>query len=310
MKKILLSSFVLSGILFANQLSYIPLNKSNLSNENGGEKTAIEAYSDGIGIYTAGKFEIDNKAMNELVFSHGETAKKEGKTLKEYVLENGSNKEKELAEKLGNLAENIIPVDGTSCDDKNEYTENDVYINGICKGEIKEYLSYLNDNNKYTLSELKNITQSSNKLFISGKGYLTPTSLGAIFDNKIETSCYYCGFYFSKHIETNNEKSYIMFEIKEIGRIWSSPTDTTSYDSDINLFKKEGENWINISNLLYSVKGKRTFNYFNLNSDWLEPGIYKAERKDNSFSTALPTSTYEGLRTDSEWYIEKPYNIN
>lgn len=45
-------------------------------------------------------------------------------------------------------------------------------------------------------------------------------------------------------------------------------------------------------------------------SDLLEPGIYKAERKDNVFSTGLPHEPYVGLRTDSEWYIEKPYNIN
>jgi hypothetical protein len=135
MKKILLSSFVLSGILFANQLSYIPLNKSNLANENGGEKTAIEAYSDGVGIYTVGKFKIDNSPMNELVFVYGEEAKKSGETLKEFVLDNGSNKEKDLAEKLGNLAENKIPEDGTPCDDKDNNTENDIYINGICKGE-------------------------------------------------------------------------------------------------------------------------------------------------------------------------------
>jgi hypothetical protein len=135
MKKILLSSFVFSGILFANQLSYIPLNKANLANENGGEKTAIEAYSDGIGIYTVGKFQIDNKAMNELVFSYGEEAKKSGETLKEFVIEKGNNKEKELAEKLGNIAENISPEDGTPCDDKNNETINDKFINNICVGE-------------------------------------------------------------------------------------------------------------------------------------------------------------------------------
>jgi hypothetical protein len=140
MKKILLCSVVLSGILFANQLSYLPLNKSNLSNENGGEKTAIEAYSDGIGIYTVGKFQIDNSPMNELVFIHGEEARKAGETLKEFVIETGNNKEKLLAEKLGNLAENIIPDDGTSCDDNNDKTINDIYLNGICLGtDVSNY---------------------------------------------------------------------------------------------------------------------------------------------------------------------------
>ena len=155
MKKILLCSFVISGILFANQLSYLPLNKSNLSNENGGEKTAIEAYSDGIGIYTAGKFEIDNRAMNELVFIHGEAASKEGKTLKEFVLDNGSNKEKDLAEKLGNIAENIMPNDGTVCDDKNNLTIEDIYINGVCLG-TSIIGNSCNDNNINTYNDIIN----------------------------------------------------------------------------------------------------------------------------------------------------------
>ena len=179
MKKILLCSFVISGILFANQLSYITLNKSNLSNKNGGNKSAIDAYSDGIGIYTAGKFEIDNKAMNELVFSHGETAKKEGKTLKEYVLENGSDKEKSLAEKLGNIAENIIPADGTSCDDKNPNTDNDIYLNGICKGiSIKTDFQILFENGTSILGGEINFDTNQLKAYringnIHPKGYVS-----------------------------------------------------------------------------------------------------------------------------------------
>jgi hypothetical protein len=97
MKKILLSSIILSGLLFANQLSYLPLDKKFLSEENGGDKPAIESYSDGIGLYTVGKFQIDNSAMNELVFKYGEEAKKSGETLKEHVLDKGNNKEKDLA---------------------------------------------------------------------------------------------------------------------------------------------------------------------------------------------------------------------
>jgi hypothetical protein len=142
MKKILLCSFIFSGLLFANQLSYLPLDKKFLSEENGGDKPAIESYSDGVGIYTVGKFQIDNRAMNELVFKFGEEAKKNGVTLKEYVLDNGNNKEKDLAENLGSVAKNIIPSDGAECDDNNPKTENDIYINGICKGLEPIFLSY------------------------------------------------------------------------------------------------------------------------------------------------------------------------
>ena len=184
MKKILLSGFVLSGILCANQLSYIPLNKAILSNENGGEKTAIEAYSDGIGIYTAGKFEIDNRAMNELVFSHGETAKKEGKTLKEFVLDNGSDKEKELAEKLGNLAENN-KEEKVPCDDNDFFTTNDYLKDGECKGTFvninKPYNNFVdsyphNTTNWNTIIENKKYAstgQFSSKFFkLPDSGYL------------------------------------------------------------------------------------------------------------------------------------------
>jgi surface protein len=143
MKKLI--SLSLFGLLFylnlsANQelalgkLKKIPLDNKFLSNENGGDKSAIDAYSDGIGIYTVGLEDQKFSAMNELVFKYGEEAKKSGETLKEHVLEKGNNKEQELATLLGTTVSGTAI--GTSCDDGNPNTENDVYIdtNGSCQG--------------------------------------------------------------------------------------------------------------------------------------------------------------------------------
>ena len=143
MKKI--TSLSLIGILFSvnlfaneglslGKLKKIPLNLDFLSTENGGNKTAIDAYSDGVGIYTVGLEDKKFSAMNELVFKHGEEAKKAGETLKDYVISNGNNKEQELAALLGTNSSGTVI--GGLCDDGNSNTENDRYIdtNGTCQG--------------------------------------------------------------------------------------------------------------------------------------------------------------------------------
>jgi len=153
MKKIVIYSLICSSIILGNKLEMIPLETSNLSLENGGNKYAIEAYSDGIGIYTVGKFNIDNNPMNSLVFKYGEEALLKGETLKDYVLNNGNDSDKVLALELGNLAKNIIPSDGTSCNDKNSQTINDIYINGNCFGENVEGQT-CNDENSQTINDI------------------------------------------------------------------------------------------------------------------------------------------------------------
>jgi surface protein len=143
MKKLL--SLSLIGIFFSINLSAneglslgklkkIPLNLDFLSTENGGNKSAIDAYSDGIGIYTVGLEDKKFSAMNELVFKYGEEAKKNGETLKEHVLDKGNNKEQEIASLLG--INNSGTVIGGFCDDGNPNTTGDVYIdtNGTCQG--------------------------------------------------------------------------------------------------------------------------------------------------------------------------------
>ena len=143
MKKLIYLS--LFGLLFslnlsANQelalgkLKKIPLNLDLLSFENGGNKSAIDAYSDGVGLYTVGLEDKKFSAMNELVFVYGEEAKKSGETLKEFVISNGSNEEQELANLLGTTISGTVI--GAPCDDGVATTENDRYIdtNGTCQG--------------------------------------------------------------------------------------------------------------------------------------------------------------------------------
>lgn len=155
MKKILLSLFLISSFLFSedlgkktyaeieelkkgkieNKLLKSPIDKKFLSIENGGEKNAIDAYSDGIGMYVfSPNNKINNSAMNRHVFAHGEEAKKEGKTLKAFLEEN-----------LGKFFEiNIIESDyknsriGDECDDGRAITNFDRYIDtiGTCRGIV------------------------------------------------------------------------------------------------------------------------------------------------------------------------------
>jgi surface protein len=138
MKKILYLSLAttLSLTLFANQNLKIPLDNKFLSTENGGEKRAIDAYSDGIGLYTIGLEDKKFSAMNELVFKYGEEAKQNEEPLKSFVLDNGSDSEKQLASFLGGSSSEPSFVIGDSCDDGNSNTVGDVYIdtNGTCQG--------------------------------------------------------------------------------------------------------------------------------------------------------------------------------
>jgi hypothetical protein len=157
MKKILIGSLIISSLLIGNnKLPNFPIEKKFLSNENGGEKTAIDAYSDGVGIYTVSKFGIDNSAMNELVFIYGEEAKKDGESLKKYINEQGTEQEKLLANELGNLIEKPTFIVGEVCDDKNENTKNDKYINenGDCVGEeiIRNSCKEIKENNENSKS--------------------------------------------------------------------------------------------------------------------------------------------------------------
>ena len=154
MKKIIISSVLLSSMVFAAIRSQIPLPASQLSTDNNGSKSAIEAYRDGVGIYTVKAQDgndLDNKEMNNLVFKYGEAAGNYNVDLKEYVLEHGDVSEKELASKLGKF-EPFVPLAGSSCDDSSVKTINDRYVNGVCVGVDVDGKN-CNDNNNKTISD-------------------------------------------------------------------------------------------------------------------------------------------------------------
>lgn len=75
-----ISVFAIENNYFSNKVKTIPLTLNFLSSENGGELTAIDAYSDGVGLFILGE---DKRflSMNELVFKYGEKAKINNETL-------------------------------------------------------------------------------------------------------------------------------------------------------------------------------------------------------------------------------------
>lgn len=142
MKKILLLSVLTCSAIFANKLSILPISTSELSTENGGSLSAIDAYKNGTGAIVTSKtdLKIDNSPLNELVFKYGENAKTNNENLKSFVQNNTlDNKDLDLSNKLSQVATangGNIPLDGTSCNDNNDKTVNDVYLSGVCKGII------------------------------------------------------------------------------------------------------------------------------------------------------------------------------
>ncbi|MDK2063322.1 BspA family leucine-rich repeat surface protein [Aliarcobacter butzleri] len=144
MKKIIIScmlSLSLISGLSANsnfertKLVKSPIDKNFLSVENGGTKSAIDAYSDGVGLFISGtdNSKIDNSAMNQAVFVLGEEAKKEGISLKQKLGDKNLNADIEI------IASGIVnSVIGESCDDGREDTINDIYVNtnGTCVGVV------------------------------------------------------------------------------------------------------------------------------------------------------------------------------
>ena len=173
MKKQLFLSLALYSCLFADTFIN-PLPNSVKSIDNGGTKSAIDVYKDGIGAELMDKPGVatDNSAMNTLVYKYGEEAKTNNVTIVDQVINGNSNPtaaDVVLAGRLtidgaacndGNIDTNgetwlngvcqggFIP-DGTSCSDNNSATENDKYINQVCVGGIVSYYNakilYLNN---------------------------------------------------------------------------------------------------------------------------------------------------------------------
>jgi surface protein len=113
-----------------------PIDTNFLSTENGGTKTAIDSYSDGIGIIVVSRslINFNNSVMNSEVLENGEKAKSEGVSLKTYLEEKGKSFE---STNLSIFTEpEKILITGEPCNDGNYKTINDIYIDekGTCKG--------------------------------------------------------------------------------------------------------------------------------------------------------------------------------
>lgn len=129
-------SLITTSFVLANT---IPLPTNSLSTENGGTLSAIDAYSDGIGITVSTNkgTQLNNSPLNTLVYKYGTAAKTNNTDLKSYVLTNGTTVDKTLANQLSaSVATPVatIPANGTACNDGNSNTTNDMYVNGICIG--------------------------------------------------------------------------------------------------------------------------------------------------------------------------------
>lgn len=136
-------------------LSQHPMSADNRSKEYGGSKDAIDAYSDGVGVYIgAAKSDkqVNQKPMAELVNKYGDTAKAKGITVKEEVAFGNisTSADKALLSKV--MDTNMIYPDGSSCDDGNIQTINDKYLNAVCMG-INIEGQICNDNNSQTIND-------------------------------------------------------------------------------------------------------------------------------------------------------------
>lgn len=165
LNKLLLVGVFTSSLLFAAESRIqVPMSATVLSVENNGQLSAIDAYQDGIGIYTIDALDgsrISNSEMNNLVYKYGQKAKDEGVTLKDYVNANGTSGEKALV--VGKFKPMVI-VNDTLCDDNNPLTVEDKYVNGICIGRTLDYVNNFRtvfENGKSNLGGSINFEQTS-----------------------------------------------------------------------------------------------------------------------------------------------------
>lgn len=92
--------------------------------DNGGVLPAIDAYTDGVGLFIEGEF-VDNSAMNKLVFKYGADAKKDGINIVDATFNNNPS----VADII--LANQLKLGNVNSCNDNNPLTI-DTKVGGVC----------------------------------------------------------------------------------------------------------------------------------------------------------------------------------
>jgi hypothetical protein len=195
MKKIFILSVIASGLIADTFTNPLPL--SFRAVDNGGTLQAIDAYKDGVGAELIDKPGVatDNSAMNTLVLKYGEAAKANNVTIVDQVVYGTSpvatQTEKSLA---GNLT-----VNGAACNDGNQLTVGESWINGLCTGGLIPNGTSCDDSNTETINDIYNnqicvgvIPKSCNEikqfnnLSASGNYTLSPD---ASLINKYTTYC-------------------------------------------------------------------------------------------------------------------------
>jgi hypothetical protein len=150
----ILASSILSADTFIN-----PLPNSVKSIDNGGVKSAIDAYQDGIGAELIDKPGVatDNSAMNTLVLKYGEAAKSNNVTIVDQVVYGtGTEADKIIAGKL--------TINGATCNDSNVNTIGETWLNGVCQGGTVANGTICDDNNAQTINDIytNNICSGTN----------------------------------------------------------------------------------------------------------------------------------------------------
>ena len=139
-KQLMLFSFI-SSLVLADTFTN-PLPASVKATDNGGSKSAIDAYKDGIGAELIDKPGVatDNSAMNILTIKYGEEAKASNVTVVDQVLYGNSNPTAADLVLAGRLT-----IDGASCNDGNAATTGETWLNGTCQGGINTNGTTCND---------------------------------------------------------------------------------------------------------------------------------------------------------------------
>ena len=149
-KKLILLSLISSSILSADAFIN-PLPNSVKSIDNGGTKSAIDAYKDGIGAELIDKPGIatDNSAMNVLTIKYGEAAKVNNVTIVDQVVYGNSNPTSADLALAGKLT-----IDGAACNDGNAATSGEKWLSGVCQGGINTNGTSCNDGNIQTINDI------------------------------------------------------------------------------------------------------------------------------------------------------------
>ena len=157
-----ISAFVLSANTFIN-----PLPVSVKAIDNGGVKSAIDAYKDGIGAELMDKPGIatDNSAMNILVLKYGEDAKINNTTILDQVINGNSNPTAADLALAGRLS-----IDGATCNDGNAATTGETWLTGVCQGGIQSILKSC----KEILSTGNSIGNGIYTIDVDGSGAISP----------------------------------------------------------------------------------------------------------------------------------------